>query len=141
MSDLREQQKLRDDIASVLELSRASWKIKKLEKLNTKREKELSDDFPRSKLFKTVTAHPYLTVGSLLSAWLITPARFGALAVAGASLLLRHRQTVLTFVEHIVASNVLDSVFTSFSDNEKSSTQQSQPSKTTTHTTAHTHQP
>lgn len=118
MSDLKEQERLRDSIAGVLELSRTSWKVQKLEKINAAMERKTNTDFPRSKLFQTITSHPYMTAIGVASVWIITPARFGALAVAGASLVLRHRKTLFTFVEHFIASNVLESLFNAFTEDD-----------------------
>lgn len=104
MNDIKKQEHLRDTIGNVLEMSRASWRLK------NKRQRDEDDaeegDFPRSMLVKTVTGHPLATVAVVAALWYIGPARFGAMAVAGASLLLRHRLSLLPLAEQLMTSNM-----------------------------------
>jgi hypothetical protein len=106
MSDLNDQEQLRDSIADILELSRESWK-----KENTSN--ALNDDqeqpFPRSFLFKALNQHPLLSAAAVTSVWYLGPAKFGAMAVAGASLFLRHRDSILPIVQQVLSAALFKS--------------------------------
>jgi hypothetical protein len=97
MSKLKEQIELRDNIAGILEISRQSWQSNHRE---ISQQKE-SHKFPRSMLFRTLSKRPILAVAAIGSIWLVGPARFGAMAIAGGGLLLRHHLTIMTLVEKV----------------------------------------
>lgn len=97
MSNLKEQIELRDNIAGVLEISRQSWQRNRQEISR----KEDADTFPRSALFRTLSKRPMLVAAAIGSIWLVGPARFGAMAIAGSSLVLRHHQTVMALVDKV----------------------------------------
>lgn len=104
MSDIKDQEHLRDSITSMLELSRASWKNSK----ETTRQDEQEDEtpFPRSMLFKTLCNHPFISAATVASVWYFGPARFGAMAVAGVSLFMRHRISIMPIAQHIISTRL-----------------------------------
>lgn len=107
MSELKSQEQLRDDIASVLELSRASWKTPKGE--DRAEQDTLNNTFPRSMLFQTLNNHPLLSAAAVASIWYLGPARFSAMAVAGVSLFMRHRLAIMPIATQLVGANIFRS--------------------------------
>lgn len=106
MTDLKTQEQLRDNIAGILELSRASWKTKP-EKQS--RSYESDEFFPRSVIFRTIGRHPLLIAAALGSVWYLGATRFGAMAVAGGSLLMRHHLSILPVAQKILSANFFKS--------------------------------
>lgn len=104
MSDMKDQEQMRDTIASMLELSRDSWKTTRNQ--NTAIKAEDDENFPRSILFKALQQHPLLSIAAVASIWYMGPARFGAMAVAGASLFIRHRSSILPIAQQIIGSSI-----------------------------------
>ena len=105
MTDVKDQEHLRDTISSVLEISRASWKLKNDQE---NYEEEMNEgDFPRSMLLKTITRHPLASAATAAALWYVGPGRFGAMAVAGVSLFMRHRMSILPLAEQLMTSNIL----------------------------------
>lgn len=104
MSDLKNQEQLRDSIKNMLELSRASWKPHRQTSGNDEGESDKS--FPRSMLFKTLYKHPLVSAATVASIWYFGPARFGAMAVAGVSLFMRHRISIMPIAQHLISSNI-----------------------------------
>jgi hypothetical protein len=104
MSDLKNHEQMRDDIAAILELSRASWRTD----VNTKKSESDQDDghFPQSLLFKTVTEHPILSGATLLAIGYFGAARFSAMALAGGSLLMRHHLAILPIARQLLSGNL-----------------------------------
>lgn len=104
MSDLKDQEQLRDSIIGMLELSRASWKTQE----KTSDSGSLHDDqaFPRSMLFKTLHKHPLLAAATVASVWYLGPAKFGTMAVAGASLFMRHHIAILPIAQHFISTTL-----------------------------------
>lgn len=100
MSDLKNQEQLRNEIGELLELSRYSWKAKN--KADDK-EDEADGPYPRSVLFKALGKHPALSVATLASVWLLGPARFSAMTIAGISLFARHRTAILPIVQQVMS--------------------------------------
>lgn len=105
MSDLKNQEQMRDDIAAILELSRNSWRVNTDEPTPNQDE----DSFPQSLLFKTVIEHPILSTGTLLALGYFGAARFSALAVAGGSLLMRHHLSILPIARRLMSGNFFGS--------------------------------
>ncbi|MGM8226284.1 hypothetical protein ACSV5M_06860 [Cellvibrio sp. ARAG 10.3] len=104
MTHIKDQEHLRDTIGSVLEISRTSWKLKHDQEAY---EKEVTEgDFPRSILLKTLTRHPLASAATVAALWYVGPARFGAMAFAGASLFMRHRMSILPLAEQLMTSNM-----------------------------------
>lgn len=103
MTDVKHQENLRDTIGNVLEMSRASWKLKRKQK----RDEEMATegDFPQSMIVKTLASHPLAVAAVIAALWYIGPARFGALAFTGASLFLRHRVSIMPLAEQLMTSN------------------------------------
>lgn len=113
MTNLKEQEELRDSIANVLELSRASWKLRGKRKKRNVRDDNPDDDddfdsedFPRSIVIKTLTRYPLASIATIAAVWYIGPARFSAMAVAGASLFIRHRLSILPLAEQLITSSL-----------------------------------
>lgn len=108
MSDIKNQEQLRDTIASVLELSRQSWKLKDTSEAA---EEDLinSQPFPRSILLKTITKHPLATAATVASIWYFGPAKFGAMTAAGIGLFMRHRMSILPIAEQLLSSAIFKS--------------------------------
>ncbi|ARU26981.1 hypothetical protein [Cellvibrio sp. PSBB006] len=105
MTDVKDQEHLRDTISSVLEISRASWKLKNNQEAY---EEEINEgDFPRSMLLRTLTRHPLASAATAAALWYVGPARFGAMAVAGISLFMRHRMSILPLAEQLMTSSIL----------------------------------
>lgn len=100
MSDLKNQEQLRDNIGEVLELSRRAWKIKKRADAI---EDETEGPYPRSILFKTLSKHPAISAASLASVWLLGPARFSAMAITGISLFARYRMSILPIAQQVMS--------------------------------------
>lgn len=107
MSDLNEREQLRDSIAGILELSRESWKKK--EEINNAINDSQGKFFPRSFVFRALNDHPLLSAAAVSSVWLLGPAKFGAMAIAGASLFLRHRHSILPIAHQVMSSGVFKS--------------------------------
>ena len=105
MTDVKDQEHLRDTISSVLEISRASWKLKNDQE--TYEEEMAEGNFPRSMLLKTLTRHPLAAAATTAALWYVGPARFGAMAVAGISLFMRHRMSILPLAEQLMTSQIL----------------------------------
>ena len=105
MTDVKDQEHLRDTISSVLEISRTSWKLKNDQE---NYEEEMNEgDFPRSMLLKAITRHPLASAATVAALWYVGPGRFGAMAVAGVSLFMRHRISILPLAEQLMSSNIL----------------------------------
>lgn len=107
MSDLQNQEQLRDSIASVLELSRQSWKLKNLAD-DIKEEERDMEPFPRSLLLKTLTKHPLASAATIASIWYFGPARFGAMTAAGIGLFIRHRASILPIAEQLLSAAIFN---------------------------------
>lgn len=107
MSDIQNQEQLRDSIASVLELSRQSWKLKKLAD-DIEEEDRSSEPFPRSILLKTLTRHPLASAATIASIWYFGPARFGAMTAAGIGLFIRHRASILPIAEQLLSTAIFN---------------------------------
>lgn len=120
MSELKSQEQLRDDITTVLELSRSSWKSPPEPETSAAEEFSTPKFFPRSMLFKTLNNHPLASAVAIGSVWYLGPARFGALAVTGASLLLRHRLALIPIATQLASSRL-------FKARPKRNLQQSSP--------------
>ena len=106
MSDLDARKQLRDDIASILQLSRESWgKESARETYNREREE---GPFPRSILFKSLNKHPVLSAVAVASIWYLGPAKFGAMGAAAAGLFFRHRDSILPIVQQILSAALVD---------------------------------
>lgn len=101
MSDLKDQEQLRDQIAGILQLSRESWKK---ERAADAENDESDQPFPRSFLFKALNQHPLLSATAVASVWYLGPARFGAMALAGASLFLRHKNSILPIAQQVLSA-------------------------------------
>ena len=107
MSDLKNREQLRDDIASMLELSRASWKAHQEQEEAEEVLEELERQehpFPRSALIRTVTKHPALSAASAAALWYFGPAKFGTMAVAGVSVFMRYKMSLLPIAQHLITS-------------------------------------
>lgn len=107
MTDVKNQEHLRDTIGNVLEMSRASWKLKRRQKEDDKAATE--GDFPQSMVIKTLVSHPLAVAAVIATLFYVGPARFGALAFTGASLLLRHRVSIMPLAEQLLTSNFFKS--------------------------------
>lgn len=110
MSAHNNQEQLRDDIASMLELSRASWRVNAKDRHRPR--DEGSDEtnsellpFPRSLLFKTISRHPLMLAAVTAIVWRLGPAKFGAMAVAGAGLFIRHRFSAMAIAQQLFSSS------------------------------------
>lgn len=101
MSDLKDQEQLRDNIADILQLSRESWTK---ERASDADRDESEQPFPRSFLFKALHQHPLLSATAVASVWYLGPARFGAMALAGASLFVRHRHSILPIAQQVLSA-------------------------------------
>jgi len=106
MSELKNQEKLRDDIATVLELSRTSWKSSPQSEIDQAEKSIMPAPFPRSMLFQTLNNHPLLSAVTIGSVWYLGAARFSALAVTGASLILRHHLALIPIATHLASTNL-----------------------------------
>lgn len=101
MIDLKDQELLRDNIADILQLSRESWK----NEIAAEAAREESEQpFPRSFLFKALNQHPLLSATAVASVWYLGPARFGAMALAGASLFIRHKNSILPIAQQVLST-------------------------------------
>lgn len=109
MSDLKSQEQLRDDIATVLELSRTSWRSSQEPEVDEVEKSVMPAPFPRSMLFQTLNNHPLLSAVTIGSVWYLGAARFTALAVTGASLILRHRLALIPIATQLASSNLFNS--------------------------------
>lgn len=106
MSYLKDQEELRDSIAVMLELSRASWHTENpLEEEGRMTEEDYSP-YPRSLVFKTIYKHPMLCAAAVGAIWYFGPAKFSAMAVAGASLFLRHKASFLPLAQNLLSASV-----------------------------------
>lgn len=99
MTDLKNQEQLRDNIAGILELSRASWKAE----TNDSQTKANDKAFPRSILFRTLTRHPVLSATAVAYVWYLGPGKFTAMAVAGGSLIMRHHLSILPLAQRFLS--------------------------------------
>ena len=106
MSELKRQEQLRDDIATVLELSRTSWKASPEPEVDEAEKSAMPAPFPRSMLFQTLNNHPLLSAVAIGSVWYLGAARFSALAVTGASLILRHRLALIPIATQLASTNL-----------------------------------
>lgn len=109
MSAPNNQEQLRDDIASMLELSRASWRVASKGRSKSGDEETDENDpetspYPRSLLFKTLSRHPLLVAAATAIIWRLGPAKFGAMAVAGAGLFIRHRFSAISIAQQVFSS-------------------------------------
>lgn len=108
MSAPNNQEQLRDDIASMLELSRASWRLASHDQSKAGHESEADSldatPYPRSLLFKTLGRHPLMVAAATAIVWRLGPAKFGAMAVAGTGLFIRHRFTAITIAQQLFSS-------------------------------------
>jgi len=108
MSAPNNQEQLRDDIASMLELSRASWRLASHDRGEAEHDSEADSldatPYPRSLLFKTLSRHPLIVAAATTIIWRLGPAKFGAMAVAGAGLFIRHRFTAITIAQQLFSS-------------------------------------
>jgi hypothetical protein len=103
MSNLKNQEKLRDNIAGILELSRASWKLQ--QSAHSESATKDSSVYPRSLLFKMLNKHPLASTVTAASIWYLGPARFAAIAVAGISLFTKHRSVIIPIAQQLMTNN------------------------------------
>lgn len=103
MSNLKKQEELRDDIAGILELSRASWKLRQSEYSESATKD--NNVYPRSFLFKILSKHPLASTVTAASIWYLGPARFAAIAVASISLFTKHSSVIIPIAQQLMTNN------------------------------------
>lgn len=110
MNDLETLEMVRDDISAMLDMSRASLSAnQRIDREAVEEGTALANgqSFPRSKLLRAVTRHPFLTAATVATVWYVGPARLGAIAVAGASALSRNGGLIAPLILQAVASGRL----------------------------------
>ena len=110
MSDLETLEMVRDDISAMLDMSRASLSANQRidrEAVEEGTALENGQSFPRSKILRAVTRHPFLTAATVATVWYVGPVRIGAIAAAGASALARNGGLIAPLIQQAVASGRL----------------------------------
>ena len=111
MSDLQTLERVRDDISGMLDMSRAALsaqqrvdRVAVAEGTALAYGQENGQLFPRSKLMRAVTRHPFLTAAAVAAVWYVGPARIGALAAAGTAAIARNSGLITPLVHEAVAA-------------------------------------
>ena len=123
MSDLQTLEKVRDDISGMLDISRASLSAQQRVDRGAVAEgtalaygqthgqthgqtngQTNGQAFPRSKLMRAVTRHPFLIAATIATVWYVGPTRLGALAAAGTAAIARNSGLITPLVHEAVAA-------------------------------------
>lgn len=115
MSDLQTLERVRDDISGMLDISRASLSAQQRVDRGAVAEgtalangqtngQTNGQAFPRSKLMRAVTRHPFLTAATIATVWYVGPTRLGALAAAGTAAIARNSGLITPLVHEAVAA-------------------------------------
>lgn len=109
MSDLQTLERVRDDISGMLDMSRAALSAEqRVDRVAVAEGTALANGqgqtFPRSKLMRAVTRHPFLTAATVAVVWYVGPARIGALAAAGTAAIARNSGLITPLVHEAVAA-------------------------------------
>ena len=105
MSDLQTLERVRDDISGMLDMSRAALSAQqRVDRVAVAEGAAHGQTFPRSKLMRAVTRHPFLTAATIAAVWYVGPTRLGALAAAGTAAIARNSGLITPLVHEAVAA-------------------------------------